>query len=72
MTSESLQSFEIEGNVELDIQDDDESQEAESTDPLVSNTTSVASSLFEHVEDHGRTYHKYKEGSEPKEVASLV
>jgi len=34
--------------------------------------TSVASSLFEHVEDHGRTYHKYKEGSKLKEDAKLI
>lgn len=28
-----------------------------------SETASISSSLFEHVEENGRTYHKYKEGS---------
>ena len=28
-----------------------------------SSTVSASSSVFEYVEEHGRTYHKYKEGS---------
>jgi hypothetical protein len=28
-----------------------------------SSTASIASSLYEHVEENGRTYHKYNEGS---------
>ncbi|KAF8860002.1 S-adenosyl-L-methionine-dependent methyltransferase [Acephala macrosclerotiorum] len=32
---------------------------------MLSSTQSVSSSLYEHVEEHGRTYHRYKEGQYP-------
>ncbi|CAK7201625.1 hypothetical protein SEUCBS139899_004334 [Sporothrix eucalyptigena] len=57
----------IDDSTSADEGDDSDSDSASSLDPetIKSTTTSLRSSVYDYVEENGRTYHRYKEGKYP-------